>query len=31
MLNRLIRFRKGEMSMLIKNKDFLLDNKNDIK
>ena len=31
MLNRLIRFRKGEMSILIKNKDFLLDNKNDIK
>ena len=31
MPNRSVRFCKREMSMLIKTKDFLLDNKNDIK
>ena len=31
MLNRSIRFCKSEMSMLMKYKTFLLDNKNDIK
>ena len=31
MLNRSVRFRKGEMSVLMKYKYFLLDHKNDIK
>ena len=31
MLNRSTRFRKSDMSMLLKFKDFLLDNENDVK